>query len=75
MHKQRIVRRTRETNMTVFCIADSVRARKSTAVVKRTKKNKKDAACPAHKGDILAVAISPDEKYVVTGGHDTLIKV
>lgn len=55
--------------------ADSIRERKVVAVVRRTKKDKGNEACPAHKGDILAVAISPDGKYVCTAGQDTIVKV
>lgn len=37
--------------------------------------NSKDASEPSHKGEILAVAISSDQRLVVCGGRDRIIRV
>lgn len=53
--------------------SDSLQEQKVVGVIKRTKKGGIEQK--AHFGHIFAVAISSDKRYIVTGGHDSTLKV
>lgn len=61
---------------------DNIASKKVEGVIKRTKKrvtlSKKGAAeepVHAHYGVIFALAVSPDQKFIASGGYDNVVKV
>lgn len=54
-------------------VLDSILEKKVVGVIKRTKKGGVEQK--AHFGHIFAVAISSDGRYIVSGGHDSTLKV
>ncbi|KAF1763684.1 hypothetical protein GCK72_003629 [Caenorhabditis remanei] len=55
----------------------NVKTRKVVGVIKRTKKRAGAPEEPthAHYGVIYAVAVSPDQKFIASGGYDQIVKI
>ena len=54
---------------------DNLQTRRVAGVIRKSKKNPAENEPKSHHGQITAVAISPDGKYLASGGQDGLVKV
>lgn len=59
--------------MIFFRFSDDIQEGKVIGVIGR--KDEQGSTEGRHTGHIYAVAVSPDSKYIVSGGHDAVIRV